>query len=282
MKKIIAVLLTCHNRREKTLLCLENFFESQKTSNLTFHVFLVDDGSNDGTSSAILKKFPTVEIIKGNGELFWNKGMRLAWSTASSKKDFDYYIWLNDDTFLFKDSITHIMDCYNNYKFKNNIDAIVVGACKENYKELKFSYGLRSENKEITPNGSLQKGNMMNGNFVLISNNIFKKVGNLSKNYTHSMGDYDYGLRALEQGFNLITTKQYVAVCEVNMGVPAWCNTVFSFVKRWSYFHSPLGLNINEYKVFRKRFRKSNYYTSIIKVYLRCFFPRITNKIKAI
>jgi GT2 family glycosyltransferase len=279
----IAVLLTCYNRKDKTLLCLDAFFKVDKPLHYSFDVFLVDDGSNDGTANEVSNNFPAVKIIQGDGNLFWNKGMRLAWDTASTKDNYKYYIWLNDDSFLFNNAITHLFDCYHEFFNKNNKEVIVVGACAEDHSTLKFSYGLRKQRKELIPNGALQTGNMMNGNFVLVPKKIFKVVGNLSKNFTHAMGDYDYGLRALELGFQITTTKEYIAICESNKNLPDWCNPKKNFFTRWKNFHSPLGLNIKEYKVFRKTFSfvlGYNYHLSIIKVYFRCFFPTITNKIK--
>ena len=58
----IAVLLTCFNRRDYTLSCLKSLFTAQKCYNeygkdkLNLEVFLVDDGSKDGTSDAIRHK----------------------------------------------------------------------------------------------------------------------------------------------------------------------------------------------------------------------------------
>lgn len=275
-----AVLLTCHNRKDKTLLCLDAFFKADKPLNYSFDIFLVDDGSSDGTANEVSNNFPSVKIIKGDGNLFWNKGMRLAWHTASSKYNYDYYIWLNDDSFLLNNAVKHLFECYHQFLSKNNKEVVVVGACAENDSTLKFSYGLRNQRKELIPNGVLQTGNMMNGNFVLVPNNIFKVVGNLSENFTHAMGDYDYGLRVVELGFQIITTKKYIAICESNKNLPDWCNPKINFFTRWRNFHSPLGLNIKEYKIFRKRFNEYNYCLSIIKVYFRCFFPSLTKKIK--
>ena len=86
-----AILLTCYNRKDQTLECLK----SLKKNTLFFKIFLVDDGSTDGTAKAVSACYPDVNIITGNGQLYWNRGMHLAWETAS-KNDFDFYIWIND------------------------------------------------------------------------------------------------------------------------------------------------------------------------------------------
>jgi hypothetical protein len=36
-------------------------------------------------------------VLGGDGSLFWNGGMRLAYADAM-RSDFDYYLWLNGDT----------------------------------------------------------------------------------------------------------------------------------------------------------------------------------------
>ena len=49
-KIVIAVLLTCHNRKEKTVACLTELYNCTIPANYAFEVFLVDDGSTDGTA----------------------------------------------------------------------------------------------------------------------------------------------------------------------------------------------------------------------------------------
>ena len=48
-------------------------------------VFLVDDGSSDGTGIVVKEMFPEITVIQGNGKLFWNRGMFYAWDAASTK-----------------------------------------------------------------------------------------------------------------------------------------------------------------------------------------------------
>jgi GT2 family glycosyltransferase len=282
VKITVGVLLTCHNRKDKTLACLASFYEAIKPNNLHFEIFLVDDGSIDGTASSVAIEYPTVNLIKGTGNLFWNQGMRLAWIKAlENNLNYDFFLWLNDDCFMFKDALSHLFNCFNEYKNINDKNSLIIGACKESNKSDIFSYGLRINEKIIKPNGTFQTGNMMNGNLVLIPNIIYKKIGILSNNYTHAMGDHDYGLRAIEAGFDLVLTKSYVAVCESNKNLPGWCNPNISLKKRWKLLHTPLGLNINEYKIFIKRFWPHNYLFSIVKIYFRCFFPSLYAKIKS-
>jgi len=276
----VAVLLTCHNRKQKTITCLESLYNSQNIYNINLNVFLVDDGSTDGTTDAINSQFSDVNVIKGTGDLFWNQGMRLAWDVASKHKTYDYYLWLNDDTNIDQDAISHLFECYNDFiNEDDDKEVIVVGACRDRLGEDEFSYGLRDGKKIIVPNGKIQQGRLLNGNLVLISKKVFKQIGSLSDCYTHGMGDHDYGLRAREKNIDLITTKKIIATCPTNKLIPGWCNPNKTLKQRWKILHTPLGLNIKEYKKFKKRFWPKKYFISILKIYLKCLFPTIYNKI---
>jgi GT2 family glycosyltransferase len=274
MNKSIAVLLTCHNRREKTIACLSTLYFATLPGYFEIDVFLVDDGSADGTEDAIKNNFPKVKLIKGNGNLYWNQGMRLAWETAAKKDEYDFYLWLNDDTLLTDFALTEMLECYLIALKKDNKPAIITGACKLSVNKNEFSYGGRTDKGPVIPNGKLQQCKYINGNVVLVSKVIFNNLGNLSSEYTHTMGDIDYGLRANFSGFNCYTTKSYVAICPTNPGIPAWCNPKVPLIKRWKLLHSPKGLNLQEYITFRKKFWGWRWMIYTLQAYLKALVPR--------
>ena len=85
MKYKIAVILTCYNRKAKTLACLDRLFHAQEVQgDVELTVFLTDDGCTDGTADAVRTSFPEkdIHILQGNGQLYWAGGMRLAWKAA--------------------------------------------------------------------------------------------------------------------------------------------------------------------------------------------------------
>ncbi len=271
----IGVIMTCHNRRVQTLVCLESLYNCQLPIGTKLDVFMVDDGSIDGTSEEVKIKFPLVNIIKGTGLLFWNRGMRLAWETAARYFSYDFYLWLNDDTILDNDSLAELLKSYNEIYTEQNQEAIICGACRSSITGDKFAYGGRTISGPVIPNLANQLCTFINGNAVLISKNIFHKVGNLSYEYTHALGDYDYGLRASNENFSCFTTKKYIATCPPNEGIPDWSNPKIQLYKRWEKFHSPKGLNIKEYIIFRKKFWGSKWFYFAIKAYFKLLAPRL-------
>ncbi|HET6559123.1 MAG TPA: glycosyltransferase family 2 protein [Prolixibacteraceae bacterium] len=277
--KTIGVLITCYNRRQKTINCLKSLYSCELPVNYLLDVFLVDDASSDGTSQGVKENFPQVRVISGNGHLFWNKGMRLAWETATQINDYDFYLWLNDDTILDGSAIFQLLQTYEEIYSTKYSPAILCGACRISAQSAQFSYGGRTNSGPVIPNGKIQSCQYINGNVVLVSREIFHKLGSLSPDYTHGMGDVDYGLRAMKENFPCYTTKQFIAVCPPNEGIADWCNPQIPLKKRWELFHSPKGLNIREYIVFRKRFWGRKWILYAVKAFFKVITPGIYSKL---
>lgn len=269
----LAILMTCHNRKESTIVCLESLFNNELPVNFNIDVFLVDDGSTDGTTAAVNTAFPNVIVIKSSGDLFWNRGMRLAWKTASAKEDFDFYLWLNDDLELKNDSFEII---FNDYNKLNNDKSILSGVCASKDNLITYGgYSLGSKQR-ILPNGNIQECDFFNGNFVLVPRSVFSEIGMLDKIFHHAKGDFDYGLRAKQNGIKSYITSNIIGYCERHEDLPVWCNRNVSLSKRINAFYSPLGIDPYRTFIFKKRhygFLISVYHLIIIHV--RLFLPSI-------
>lgn len=266
----IAVLITCYNRKEKTLSCLQALFaQKDLDKEYIFEVYLVDDGSTDGTSEAILTHFPEVNIIQGTGNLYWNRGMYLAWKTAADTKDFDYFLWLNDDTFLVENAFEILMK----EKFPN---AIVCGTTKSEISK-KATYGgyITHQRNLLVPNGEFKQSDYCNGNCVLIPRTIFNKVGNIDPIFQHALGDFDYSLRARKSGFNIMVAPAYIGFCETHDSAPKWRSNSLNVLERLKNLYSPLsGCYPPEFFIFDRR--HNGLFISclhFLTIHVRCLFP---------
>jgi len=270
----IAVLITCFNRKQKTLECLNSLFDQIWLNDSFFiEVFLVDDGSTDGTANAVAKDFPSVNIIKGDGNLYWNRGMHKAWSTASRKNKYDFYLWLNDDITLFKNAIVELLACY---KLVGESSIICGSTCSKISGN--FTYGGKNQaGKPIVPDGAPRQCGVMNGNCVLISQDIFKTVGFIDPIFIHAIGDYDYGFRAQKKGYTIFTTRAYIAFCEDDTRLPKWCLQATPFKERLKSLYSPLG-NSHPYYYFIYEKRHFGILTAIkhfFSIHLRVIRPSL-------
>lgn len=263
-----AILLTCYNRKDITLNCLRYIYKQDFISK--FDIFICDDGSTDGTSLAIKENFPSVFIIYGNGNLYWNRGMLKAWNFAKSNDHYDYYIWINDDVILRENAFTTMLNVEKDY----SNSAIVCGAfCDKNGH---FTYGGKTKNfMPIIPNGKAQDVYYLNGNCVLIPNKIVDKIGMLDKMFVHHLGDYDYGLRALEAGGKIVSTPIYIGTCETNKIIGNRSRKYgVSLIKRLKILYSPLGYNpVIRYRYQKRHFGMKIALLNFIKIHINNIIP---------
>lgn len=267
-----AILMTVHNRKSQTLKCLEACREqfAELKGKFDFTVYLVDDGSTDGTSEAVLEMFPGIVILKGDGSLFWNHGMIRAWEEAA-KEDFDFYIWLNDDTILLPGALGVLLENSSYLRHK----AILAGTAKDSSGRL--SYGGRTrKGRLIPPDETIPiPCDTFNGNLVLVPRYAFKALGTMDPHYSHSFGDYDYGIRADKAGITTVIAPGVLALCDRNPGLPKWRNGAYTLKQRYCAIISPKG------RPFREQFlydtRKGNVLTAIahfISLNIKVLFPK--------
>ena len=272
--KSIAVLLTVFNRKKQTLQCLENLFKQEIPEGYSFSVYLTNDGCTDGTPEAVKELFPQVNVIDGDGTLFWNRGMWTAWEAASKDRNYDFYLWLNDDTTLYPGALSSLLQSSE----KNANRAIVVGACQDTATHSKITYGGRNENGVVVPNGSDAEVFCINGNIVLVPQYVFKILGNLDHYYTHSKGDFDYSIRARKAGVKMYQVGVPLGSCDLHPSLDKWCDPKIPFKQRWKMLHKPNGMPPKEIFHLEKQFSFIKALCHFVTVYIRCFCPSLWTK----
>ena len=198
-----------------------------------------------------------VIILPGDGSLFWNGGMRLAFDEAI-KYGYDYYLWLNDDTILYPNALNGLLSQSYMLAKQGNPRAIVVGSTQEpDNGELSYG-GLRRRSWVhplqfclIEPGDKAIPCDTMNGNCVLIPSSVAEVVGNLDPAFIHNLADYDYGLQARQQKCSIWLAPDYIGTCSYH--VLGWRESNSTWQERLNKLNQPKGLLIKEWKVFAKR-----------------------------
>lgn len=271
MKQSIAVLLTVHNRKAKTLKCLQRLYAQLPLDGFLVDVYLTDDGCTDGTPEAVKQQFPQVHIIHGDGNLFWNRGMYTAWQEAA-KEDYDFYLWLNDDTLLLPNALKSLLE-----SSQSKLNQAIIVAANRAKNEEKVTYSGHNKNGKITPNKNLQPCNTFNGNCVLIPRNVYQKLGNLDWKFRHAIGDLDYGYRAKRAGIEMYVSSVYLGICDNNPKLPAWTRKEVPLLKRLKNLYSPLGYAepIPFFHYERKNFGLMTAIKHFISIHIRVLFPQL-------
>lgn len=284
--KEIAVLLTCHNRNEKTLTCLDSFYNANKQEGYSFDIYLVDDGSTDGTGDTIKQFFPAVNYILGNGKMFWAGGMRLAWKTALKSKDYYAFLLLNDDVILYEDFLDHLIKTEEYAILNDGRKGIYTSATIDNFTN-KITYGGEKietnhfvvRHKLLIPKEYPQKCELTNANILWISKETVDIIGVFDMHYTHGIADFDYSLRAIDKGIPVYLAPNVGGICVFDHGLN-WKSNNTPLKERISFLKSPKGLAYREYLYYIKKHFPLFLPYSFIALWLKTLFPFIWDRFK--
>jgi GT2 family glycosyltransferase len=255
----IAALATCFNRKELTLATLHSLFCQRGLDSIDLLVYLLDDSSSDGTTEAVAAAFPRVRLLRGDGNLYWNGGMRVSFAAAMRDK-FDAYLWVNDDCIFFPDALSRLIGCLDAVS-ADETPPIIVGSLRDPQTGARSYGGYRVRRRGLTlklepvvPDVSRPLCcDTMNGNLVLIPASVAAALGNLDPGYTHQWGDLDYGLRAGKSGIPVFAAPGYFGECTDNSIANTWRDQSIPRSRRWSHLMSPKGAPPREWLRFTSR-----------------------------
>lgn len=271
----IAILMACHNRVASTTQSV-HALKAQTVRGVAVDLFLVDDGSTDGTTRAVREIMPQATILHGDGNLFWCGGVRWAFDQAIAK-DYDFYFWLNDDTTLDPDALARMVDTYRAVSTNACGANIIVGSTRDPKTGL-FTYGGWIRYRKATGLISWKQTpphiekpivcDTMNGNCVLIAKSVVKRVGNIDEAFIHSMGDLDYGLRATRSGCRIYIAPGYCGTCAGHDPTDVGGNVNASLATRWKHLLGPKGFPVKAWRVFTYRHKGPLWFLAWLKPYV--------------
>ena len=277
VKTRIAVVIACHNRRDTTLRCLRSLHD-QESANVAFDLFLLDDGSTDGTSMAVLEEFPQTHILPGTGQLFWGGGMRVGMQAALGSQ-FDFMLWLNDDVVLRPQAIIGMLKAYDDACQSSEHDMNVVVGCMQDPDTGMISYsGFLNSSRwhptrlhKVVPSRSEPKTcDTLNGNLVLLPRLVVDRIGIIDAAFPHQLGDIDYGYRVGRAGGKVFLAPGIAGHCASNPGrvLPG------KFLDRLRYLASPRGLPIKAWATFFWRYAGLLGIPLLVAMYAKVIFFR--------
>lgn len=188
----VSVIIVSYNTKDLTRNCLNSLYE--KTHDVKFDVFVVDNDSQDGSCEMIKKEFPQVQLIENNENLGFGKANNL----AIKKSNAEYVFLLNTDTTFINNAIKIMRDFLNDPNHKD------IGACGGNLYDIEnknaLSYGylpsiktkfiktfqlkwfFPSENKKISDRGfnesnELKQVDYITGADLMMRKSVLDEVG---------------------------------------------------------------------------------------------------------
>lgn len=207
----MTVVIPVHNRREFTRECL---WALRAQTNRCFRVLVVDDGSTDGTAEMIGAEFPDVEILRGDGNLWWagatNAGIRQALERGTGGA----VLCLNDDTLPPPDFLAKLAASAAEHP------GTLISACAvDAVTGAPVSGGERMNWLLAAPRrlpGTAQGAMVVDvthapGRGLLIPARVFERTGLFdAARFPQYAADYDFTLRARQAGFRVICDRRVV------------------------------------------------------------------------
>ncbi|HEX8265865.1 MAG TPA: glycosyltransferase family 2 protein [Pyrinomonadaceae bacterium] len=220
--KKVEIVFPCHNRREITLQCLRSLARIDKTG-LEVHIVVVDDGSTDGTSDAIRREFPEVEIFAGDGNLWFTAGTNRGIEAALKHKP-DYVLCINDD------------EIFDSRFLRRMVDAAeanprsVVGALLVLWDDMKTVFQVAPRWKtwqggwrhyyrqtvHTVPDKAFEVG-LIVGNCVLVPTEAIRECGLMDERNFVNFGDAEWTPRMRKRGWRLLLEPQARVFCQPNV-----------------------------------------------------------------
>jgi len=201
---MLYIIIPVFNRWNFTKACLQQL---AKQSYKNFKIVIVDDGSTDDTAKNLSIEFPSVIILKGDGNMWWTGSINLGINYALNQNA-TFILSLNNDTLPKENYLEELIKAYNK-KPSSLIGSTGVDTSTNNINycggQIKWlTDTIKDLRDDVTSNeqGLLLESSHFPGRGLLIHKSIFDNIGLFDqKTFPHYMADYDFTLRAKKAGF---------------------------------------------------------------------------------
>lgn len=217
----VEIVTPVHNRCEETLQCLRSLARIDK-SGLQTHIIIVDDGSTDGTAETVAEQFPDVEIVQGDGNLWYTAGTNRVIEAALMHEP-DYILAINNDSVFDEKCILNMVECAEKHPRS------VVGS-------LLLDWTMPHRIFQIAPRWELLRGGyrhwfhqtvwtipdrpweveLIVGNCVLYPVAAIREVGLMDEKRLVQYGDAEYTPRMRRRGWRLLIEPRARTFCKPN------------------------------------------------------------------
>ena len=235
----IYVLIPVFNRlhfTKKIIKCIR-----EQTFKEILKIYVVDDGSSDGTGDWLNKQLD-INIVQGNGNLFWsgaiNLGLKNILKIANPD---DWLLLINNDVLINPNYVETIFNiAKNNYPaaigsiIKNKNGKVVSVGPKIFTKSLKIKD--LNDYKKIFKNKKLLKDvDALSGRGVIYPLKSIVEVKGINQYiFPHYFADYELSLRIKKKGYKLIISKDAYVSTEEDFDLIKYQRKIQPFFKKLS------------------------------------------------
>ena len=219
--KRVEIVAPVHNRREITLQCLRSLARLDG-ENLQIHIVIVDDGSTDETSEAIKKEFPDVELVKGNGNLWFTEGTNVG-VRAALEHNPDYILMINDDQVFDSKFLTYMVETAEKYPRSVIGSLLLLWDTPHRLFQIAPVWNTWKGGWQLWENQTIWtipkkpwKVDIIVGNCVLVPVEAIREEGLMDSKRYPNFGDAEYTPRLRKKGWQLLIEPRARVFCQPN------------------------------------------------------------------
>lgn len=214
------------NGKDDTLECLASL---RKLDHPNLVIVVVDNGSIDGSASAIRSQFPDVTIIENKKNLGYARGFNTGLQYAY-EKGADYFLVLNNDTVVDPQAVTELVRTAQRHKKVGFVTGKVYWYAKPDVLQTVGRYGDPDE----LAGGHIGSGEVDHGQynkeqeydfvddiFLLVSREVYETVGGYDSHFFLYFEETDWCARVRKAGYSILFTPKARIWHKGNIGGPS-------------------------------------------------------------
>ena len=212
----LAIVYPVFNGLQYTKNGLNSLYSVQniKKQKANISVVIVDDGSTDGSYDWIKQNYPEVNLLKGNGNLWWSGGINMAIAFALNQLKCDFIVWWNNDILASENYFSVLIPILNSYGKNTILGSKIYHSYQEN---IIWSMGgifdPKGGKKYLIGSGEtdsymykqITECDWLPGMGTITHKSVYENIGFLDeKVFPQYHGDSDFTFRAKKNGYKVI------------------------------------------------------------------------------
>lgn len=189
----LSIIIVSYNNLQLLENCLNSVYENIGNT-ITYEIIVVDNNSQDGTLKMLQEKFPGVKVIDNQENFGFAKANNQGMKIAKGR----YFLLLNNDTFVFRDSLEKMISFLDQNKTAGAASPKLLNADGKTT-QIQGS----SANKKIWLKTTPQSVTFISGAAFMIRRLAYEKIGGLDEKFFFYNEDLDWCLRLRKAGWEI-------------------------------------------------------------------------------
>lgn len=264
----VEIVILNYNRWRETLDCVNSI---QQCTYSNYEILIVDNASTDESYSKINDSLPGTSIISTKKNLGYTGGVNVGIREAIKKQP-DYILLLNEDTFVTPTFLTHLVEAME----ENTSAAAACGTIFHYPETSKVWYAggrlipwrglaIHNNNLLISQNTNhAQCVTFLTGCMMLLRTALIEKIGMKDERFFMSLEDIEYSSRIIKKGYNLLYVPSAIIYHRIPIKYKSKFNLYYSIRNRL--------LLINTSIPARYKFIAKTYFFLVISIKLIVWF----------